>query len=103
MSGPVDPRLWRASTAMRRFLVWSTACGVLTAGATIASAVVLADIVARIITDADSRSLSRLALPLSVLVLLWIFRTVITWQQGRLAQRGASEVIADLSRSALTG
>ena len=102
MSGPVDPRLWRASTAMRRFLVSSTVCGVLTAGATIASAIVLADIVARVITDPETRSLGRLATPLSILLLLWIFRAVITWQQGRLAQRGASEVIADLSRSVLT-
>ncbi len=102
MSGPVDPRLWRASTAMRRFLVSSTACGVLIAGATIASAVVLADIVARVITDPDERSLDRLLAPLSILLLLWTFRTLVTWQQGRLAQRGASAVIADLSRSVLT-
>ncbi|AEV75072.1 cysteine export CydDC family ABC transporter permease subunit/ATP-binding protein CydD [Mycolicibacterium rhodesiae NBB3] len=101
MSGPVDPRLWRASTAMRRFLVSSTVCGVLIACATIASAVVLADIVARVITDPDARSLSRLAAPLLILLLLWTFRTLVTWQQGRLAQRGASEVIADLSRSVL--
>ncbi|MDV3135533.1 thiol reductant ABC exporter subunit CydD [Mycobacterium sp. 29Ha] len=86
---------------MRRFLVSSTACGVLIAGATIASAVVLADIAARVITDPDARSLSRLAGPLSILVLLWTFRTVVTWRQGRLAQRGASEVIADISRSVL--
>ena len=102
MSGPVDPRLWRASKAMRRFLVTSTACGVLTACATIASAVVLADIVTRVITDPGARSLSRLAAPLAILLALWMFRTLVTWQQGRLAQRGASEVIADLSRSVLT-
>ncbi|MFI5511593.1 thiol reductant ABC exporter subunit CydD [Mycobacterium sp. NPDC051804] len=87
---------------MRRFLVSSATCGVLIAGATIASAVVLADIVSRVITDPEARSLSRLAAPLSILVLLWAFRTLVTWQQGRLAQRGASEVIADLSRSVLT-
>lgn len=88
MSGPVDPRLWRASTAMRRFLAWSTVCGVLMAGATIASAVVLADIVARVITDPDQRNLDHLLVPLSILLLLWTFRTLITWLQGRLAQRG---------------
>ena len=102
MSGPVDPRLWRASTAMRRFLVSSTACGVLIAGATIASAVVLADIVTRVIIDPGERSLDRLLIPLSILLLLWTFRTLVTWRQGRLAQRGASAVIADLSRSVLT-
>lgn len=102
MSGPVDPRLWHSSTAMRRFLVSSTICGALIAIATIASAVVLADVVARLITDPNERSLGRLLAPLSILLLLWTFRTLVTWQQGRLAQRGASEVIADLSRSVLT-
>ncbi len=100
--GPVDPRLWRASAAMRRFLVSTTACGVLISCCTIASAVVLADIVARVITDPGARSLRGLLAPLSILLLLWTFRTLITWQQGRLAQRGASAVIADLSRSVLT-
>ena len=88
---------------MRRFLVSTTACGVLIAGATIASAVVLADIVARVITDPDERSLNRLLAPLSILLLLWTFRTLVTWQQGRLAQRGASAVIADLSRLGADG
>lgn len=102
MNGPVDPRLWRASTAMRRFVVSSTVCGVLIACATIASAIVLADIVARVIVDPGERSLGGLFTPLSILLLLWTFRTLVTWQQGRLAQRGASEVIAELSRSVLT-
>ncbi len=87
---------------MRRFLVLSTGCGVLIAGATIAAAVVLADIVARVITDPEARSMSRLVGPLSLLLLLWVLRTLVTWGQGRLAQRGASQVIADLSRSVLT-
>ena len=87
---------------MRRFLVATTVCGVLISACTIASAVVLADIVARVITDPGARSLRGLLAPLSLLVLLWAFRTLVTWQQGRLAQRGASAVIADLSRSVLT-
>jgi ATP-binding cassette subfamily C protein CydD len=86
---------------MRRFLVSTTACGVLIAGATIASAVVLADIVARVITDPPARTLDHLQVSLSILLALWAFRTFVTWQQGRLAQRGASAVIADLSSSVL--
>ena len=62
----------------------------------------LADIVARVITDPGARSLSGLLVPLSLLLSLWAFRTLVTWQQGRLAQRGASAVIADLSHSVLT-
>lgn len=87
---------------MRRFLVAATGWGVLISGATIASAVVLADIVARIIIDPGRQSLQRLAVPMTVLLLLWAIRTVAQWQQGRLAQRGASAVIADLSGQVLT-
>jgi ATP-binding cassette subfamily C protein CydD len=102
MTGPIDPRLWRASAAMRRFLVATTACGVLIAGCTIASAIVLADIVARVITDPGQRSLDRLAMSLWILLLLWTIRVLAQWRQGRLAQRGASDVIADLSRRVLS-
>lgn len=101
MSRPVDPRLWRASAAMRRFLVATTAYGVLISGCTIASAVVLADIVARVITDPGQRSLDRIATSLSILLSLWAVRTIAHWRQGRLAQRGASDVIADLSHQVL--
>jgi ATP-binding cassette, subfamily C, bacterial CydD len=94
---PIDPRLWSASAAMRRFLVATTVCGVLIAGCTIASAVVLAHIAAALITDPTYRSLDKLLVPLSILLALWIIRTMVQWQQGRLAQRGASSVIADLS------
>lgn len=87
---------------MRRFLAASTVCGVLIAGCTIASAIVLADIVVRVIAEPSHRSIERLAVPLSILLLLWTVRTVVQWQQGRLAQRGASGVIADLSHQVLT-
>jgi ATP-binding cassette subfamily C protein CydD len=84
---------------MRRFLIGTTVCGVLIAGATIAAAVVLADVVAGVITD--QRNLDTLAVPLGILLALWGIRTLVQWQQGRLAQRGASDVIADLSGKVL--
>lgn len=87
---------------MRRFLVATTACGVLIAACTIASAVVLAAVVARVITDPASRSLGDLGTPIAMLLALWTVRTFTQWQQGRLAQRGASAVIADLSEQVLT-
>jgi ATP-binding cassette subfamily C protein CydD len=82
---------------MRRFLAAATVCGVAIAGCTIGSAVTLAGIVARVITDPASRDVGVLAVPLAILVALWVIRTVVQWQQGRLAQRGASAVIADLT------
>lgn len=87
---------------MRRFLVATTVCGVLVAATTIASAVVLAAIVARVITDPSSRDLAALSSSIGLLVVLWAVRALVTWQQGRLAQRGASAVIADLAEQVLT-
>lgn len=86
---------------MRRFLVATTVCGVVIAGATIGSAMVLAGLVARIITDPASRSAGTLAAPIVLLAGLWLVRVVAQWQQGRLAQHGASEVIADLGDQVL--
>ena len=87
---------------MRRFLAGSTACGVLIAACTIGSAIVLATIVARVITDPASRSVGALAGLIALLAALWTIRALTQWWQGRLAQRGASAVIADLSGQVLT-
>lgn len=87
---------------MRRFLVATTACGVLIAACTIASAVVLASVVARVVTDPASRSVAALGGPLVILLVLWTVRTLVHWKQGTLAQRGASAVIADLTDQVLT-
>jgi ATP-binding cassette subfamily C protein CydD len=86
---------------MRRFLAASVACGVVISGATIASAVVLADIVAGVVTDPATRTLTHWAGPLWILAALWSIRTVAHWLQGRLSQRGATAVIADLAAEVL--
>ncbi len=93
--------LWRASGAMRRYLVASVACGVVITGATIASSVVLAHIVAGIITDPASRTLAHWTGPLWILLSLWAVRTLAHWVQGRLSARGATAVIADLAGQVL--
>lgn len=74
----------------------------LIAACTIGSAVVLADVVARVITDPTSRDVGVLAPQIAILAALWTVRTLVQWQQGRLAQHGASAVIADLSEQVLT-
>lgn len=86
---------------MRRFLAATTAYGVLIAACTIASAVMLASLVARVVTDPVSRSVEALAAPLAILVSLWTVRVLAHWQQGRVAQHGASAVIADLTDQVL--
>jgi ATP-binding cassette, subfamily C, bacterial CydD len=97
----VDPRLWRASAALRRFLVATVTCGVVISGCAIASAIVLAHIAAAVITDPSTRNVRRCASALSILLALWLIRSVTHWLQARLSQRGASAVIADLSGQVL--
>jgi ATP-binding cassette, subfamily C, bacterial CydD len=93
--------LLRATGAMRRYLVASVACGVVITGTAIASAVVLAHIVAGIVTEPASRTLAHWAPSLSILVVLWTVRCAAQWAQGRLSQRGATAVIADLASQVL--
>jgi ATP-binding cassette subfamily C protein CydD len=71
-------------------------------GCAIGSAIVLAGIVARVVGDPSVRSMHVWLGPLSILLALWIVRTVAHWLQARLSQRGASAVIADLSGQVLT-
>jgi ATP-binding cassette subfamily C protein CydD len=66
-------------------------------GCALASAVLLAHIVAGIVTDPAGRTLGRWAPELVVLAALWSLRTAAHWTQTRLSQRGASGTIADLS------
>jgi ATP-binding cassette, subfamily C, bacterial CydD len=94
-------RLWQASAAVRRYLIAVVACGVLIAGCTIASAIVLAHIGAAVITDPGARVLGRWVWPLAILVALWCARTLGHWLQAGLAQHGATAVIADLGGQVL--
>ena len=86
---------------MRRFLTAAVGCGVVIACCAIGSAIVLAHIVARVVTDPSARSLRGWLGPLSILLALWVVRTGTHWLQARLGQRGASAVIADLNGQVL--
>jgi ATP-binding cassette subfamily C protein CydD len=70
-------------------------------GCTIASAVVLAHILAGVITDPAARTLGHWAFPLAVLTALWSVRVVAHWLQMRWGQRGATATIAHLSGQVL--
>lgn len=86
---------------MRRYLVAMVGYGVLIAATTIASAIVLARLVADVVAAGSAASVERYAAPLSILLVLWMFRAVGTWLQARTAQRGTTDVIADLSQQVL--
>nr|WP_081968280.1 thiol reductant ABC exporter subunit CydD [Mycobacterium kyorinense] len=98
---PLDPRLWRGSAALRCFLIATVTCGVVISGCAVASAIVLAHIVSRVITDPGARGLAQWVPMLSILLALWAVRSAAHWLQARLGQRGASAVIADLSGQVL--
>ncbi|ORA23904.1 thiol reductant ABC exporter subunit CydD [Mycobacterium angelicum] len=86
---------------MRRYLVAAVGCGVVISGCAIGSAIVLAGIVARVVADPSARCLRCWAEPLSILLVLWVIRTLTHWLQARLGQRGATAIIADLSGQVL--
>ena len=86
---------------MRRFLTASVVCGVVISGTTIVSAVVLAHVIAGVITDPATRTVAHWAGPLWILVALWVIRTFAHWLQGRLSQRGATAVIVGLAGEVL--
>ncbi|QUR69720.1 thiol reductant ABC exporter subunit CydD [Mycobacterium spongiae] len=83
----------------------AVASGLVIAGCAIGSAIVLAGIVAHVVSDPANPAISNLDYwlrPLSMLGALWGLRAVTHWLQARLGQRGASAVIADLSGQVLT-
>jgi ATP-binding cassette subfamily C protein CydD len=91
-----------ASTAMRRHVAASVCCGVVIAGCAIASAVLLAHVIAGVITDPASRTVSHWAEALRILLALWVVRAAAQWLQARLSQRGATTVIAEFNERVLT-
>jgi len=88
---------------MRRHLAASVCCGVVITSAALACAVLLAHILAGIVTNPESRTLGHWSTPLAALAGLWTVRVVGQWVQARLSQRGATVAIADLNRRLLTG
>ena len=67
----------------------------------VASAIVLAHLVAGVITDPATRNLDHWTGPLLILLALWTIRAAVTWLQARLGQRGAGATIADLGGAVL--
>jgi ATP-binding cassette subfamily C protein CydD len=87
---------------MRRHVAASVCCGVVIAGCAIASAVLLAHVIAGVITDPASRTVSHWAKALWILLALWVVRAAAQWLQARLSQRGATTVIAEFNERVLT-
>jgi ATP-binding cassette subfamily C protein CydD len=87
---------------MRRHLVASVCCGVLIAAGTLTTAVLLARVIAGLVSDPGTRSFDHWAPELAALLAIWTVRVVAQWAQARLSQRGATIAIADLQERVLT-
>ncbi|MET0450634.1 MAG: thiol reductant ABC exporter subunit CydD [Mycobacterium sp.] len=86
---------------MRRYLAASVCCGLVITLAALACSVLLAHVLAGVVTDPATRTLEHWAPHLSILLTLWAVRVVAQWLQARLSQRGATAAIADLSTQLL--
>ncbi|MBY8857637.1 thiol reductant ABC exporter subunit CydD [Nocardia sp. CA2R105] len=101
MAGPVDPRLWRYARSARRYLVLSVALSLVTTGCIVVAALLLARILAGVITDPGQRTLGSWAVQIVVFVLAIGCRGVATWWQSRLAHRAGAQVVAELEQAVL--
>ncbi len=68
----------------------------------ITAAIVLAQLVAGVITEPATRSVRHWAVSLLILLVLYLFRALGTWVQARLGQRGAAATITGIANGVLT-
>jgi ATP-binding cassette subfamily C protein CydD len=91
----------RVTPALRRHLAATVGCGSVIALAAIAASVLMAHVVAGVITDPSTRTVHHWAPALLALTALWSLRSAAQWLQNRLSQRGATAMIAELSSQVL--
>jgi thiol reductant ABC exporter CydD subunit len=96
---PLDPRLLHHARAVRGLLVGSVVLGVLGVVATIAQAVLLAEVLVRSVLE--GAELTDLTPPLVALAAVVVVRAGIGWAAEELARRSAHTVTAQLRRALL--
>lgn len=99
---PVDPRLWRYARSARRYLALSVALSMVITGSIVVAAVMLARVLAGVVTDPGRRTLGAWTTELLVLALAVGCRALATWVQSRLAHRAGAGVVAELETAVLT-
>ncbi|GAA5098820.1 ABC transporter ATP-binding protein/permease [Nocardia iowensis] len=99
---PVDPRLWRYAHSARRYLALSVALSLVITGSIVVAAVMLARVLAGVVTDPGRRTLGAWTTELLVLALAIGCRVLATWLQSRLAHRAGAGVVAELETAVLT-
>lgn len=99
--GPIDPRLLRRSPAARAHIAVTSAMGIVTAATVIVGAVMIATILAEVVTDPAARSLHAQGGHIAVLAAAVGVRVVATVLGDRYAHRASDEVIAELRDAGL--
>lgn len=95
---PVDPRLLRRSRPVRRFLVVCVALGVLAAGAVVAQAWLLTDVVVRLVAGGSAADVVG---PAGALAAVLVVRGLLAWGQAAAGARAAASVKAGLRHDLL--
>jgi len=90
------------SAATRRYLLAAVSCGVSISACAIAASIVLAHLVAGVITEPATRTVGHWAAALLILLALYLIRAASTWVQARLSQRGAAATITGIAEDVLT-
>jgi len=96
--GPVDPRLWARTTAVRPFLVGAAVVGTALAGLVVAQAWLLASAVGRVFATSDAGPALSLA---PALAAVFLGRGLLTWLSSVLAQRASAAVKSQFRRDIL--
>ncbi|WP_062988342.1 ABC transporter ATP-binding protein/permease [Nocardia anaemiae] len=99
---PVDPRLWKYARSARRYLVLSVALSVVITGSIVVTAVILAKVLAGVVTDPGRRGFGAWIFELVVLAVAIGCRVLATWVQSRIAHRAGAAVVAELETAVLT-
>ncbi|MBJ7289249.1 ABC transporter transmembrane domain-containing protein, partial [Williamsia sp.] len=98
---PIDPRLLRRSPSARRYVVITSAMGVVTAAAVVVGAVAIAAILSELVADPGARSLDAQGAHLGMLAAAFVVRVVATMGHDRYAHRASAAVVAELRGAAL--
>lgn len=98
---PFDPRLWRLSAPVRPYLVLTVAMGVVTAAAVVVMALMIATILAGVVTDPSARTPSAWTAEFAVLAGAVVVRAGAMWIHTRFAHRSAAAVIRGLKSDVL--
>ncbi|MBT0566326.1 thiol reductant ABC exporter subunit CydD [Williamsia sp. CHRR-6] len=98
---PIDPRLLRWSASARRYVLVTAAMGVVTAGAVIVSALMVAATLAELVTDPASRDVAAQSDHLIILGVALAVRALAAVGHARYAQRASAQTIAELRIAAI--